>query len=360
MLNEIKELEYYTTDPNLPPPIYRMKRDSLVGKQKLGGIRRAMTIIARAYMFKSGNENKPDFVTALDAIERWCCYPSPDENEKKRKAQNNPLSENNYFAVRKKIYNGQSRLSPEDRDKLNGWLYKYIECMESEYADRSDSKKKAAKRQGKKKSDFFIARERLNSGARGSFRYFDLDQDRNDFYAVHYEEILADACQAGPLKEYYLLARKDWKKDLRTKNRKGEMKSITKPTEDQLLKVVATYLLAKRDYTLYVEEPSAVYVKKTDVANWLDGESGLNKMDTIMQTAFLVEKDGTTKKLFGKTPIGMNNFKDSIEKSFLDLFTIVEKETYENNRKEYGEHLCYKDEVGKSKLSPYTADGKPA
>ena len=84
MLNEILEFEQYTKRP-ITEGKGRLKYVTLL-KEKLGGIERAMTVIARHYIFdgKSGNKfNAEEEEKVREILKAWCGFNTAVEVDEK-------------------------------------------------------------------------------------------------------------------------------------------------------------------------------------------------------------------------------------------------------------------------------------
>ena len=295
MLNEIGEYEQYTYSLT-PQEIERHKDTRLkylpLIKRDLSGLERAMTIVARHFMFdvlhcdSDSRLSDADFEELREILRAWCGFNS--EN-----APRSPL--------------------PED---FKGWLVKYIQrtfltekvqtCREKLSCCGSDNLTNALSEQFEKilnQEDVKALKESLNEldylksshnaelkeigdepgqiievlktiiklseknkyfsksvfGAVGS-------QEKGNFRCITYDKIIANAFLAGKLRRYYLTCDEDLFGTKKIVKNIKNNKALSVPDMNMVLKITAEYLL-KRRYT----SQNYTEVNGLGIMNWLKG-----------------------------------------------------------------------------------------
>lgn len=218
MLDERKEYEIYNsllTDENEEAYSFLNYRTL---SQKLGGLSRLLLIIARGNMF---DEDKPDFEKAREKTKEWLIYLYKSKTLK------------DLCMNRKRL----KKLSDED--------------MEKEYT--------------RMRNEISSKQRRCSKGI-----FSDSAFDSNDYYQISYDRILANALEKGPLKTYYMVA----KKDLFIENdvvgyypKNNKSKPISPGEKDYLLKLTATFLQE------VLPGNSSVLITDTDVITWASSQS---------------------------------------------------------------------------------------
>ena len=192
MLNEIEEFKAYTEQP-----VYAAtgKRDaSYMGRftfrtfTEFEGLGRILTIIARGYLFKEGNNPYERIEYARNALCAWCSM--PEETKKALEGRPNP----------KVNFSDLASVFPElvDEDGC-GWLYRHVQGViqfvkenpsvtSKSAADNCEILKVGFTREWKKKvRQMQVSAFALNT--KGA-------------WILRFDDILADALELGPLQDY--------------------------------------------------------------------------------------------------------------------------------------------------------------
>ena len=237
MLNEIRELEQYTADPDS-----KRLKIRYIGQKNLTGIARAMTIIAR-----------------------WCIFDEFKELETAQKISNTKYILSLWLGNLPEEKVKDSYLS-EKYGYLENWMGKYLESL---FEKKDNPKLREALDSLKIKRDKSIYRE-YNTGK------------KNDRNAVLYEHIIAQAMQLGKLKNRYLVCRNFTgnKSELAAHLTKYaslkplDLKKITdRRSFDNILKITAYYLLAEGK-----RSDGYKRIVVTDFINWLVTDVRMEKM----------------------------------------------------------------------------------
>ena len=284
MLNEIREYEQYTAHLNTlrEPAARRLKYVTLI-KNHLGGLERAMTIIARRFIFKD-KETAEHFNEAavIEILKAWCGF------------------------------RNESDMS--ETEHLNAWLPNYIRQVLLEEAQQEQDLNRV------RLINSWI--EKLNNKNKefSKSMYPDSFISENSYKAITYERIIANAFHEGKLEMYYLLCETD---PLATgcirKNTTTNVK-MKDSDYDLLLKATAYHLLQKKD-----NEQEYAFFNQSDLANWL-----LVKADP---KKFELEKyilTATSEPLFSKTTIGHNATKIKIHPKWMEKFRLVKADDIDN------------------------------
>ena len=183
MLNEKEEFLAYTSKPNYRKAdkhtyLGRFNFDMLT---KFIGLTRVLTIIARGYMFESGEANIDRARRALCA---WCSVPEPKKDQPKKAGQ----SQTDFGYLHEQF--------PELVDSSgNGWFYTFVQNTIKFIKDNPDKASKYDQKKPDKLKGFAAAwRKKVmqyqvplySSKTQGSF-------------LIHFDDILADALEQGEL-----------------------------------------------------------------------------------------------------------------------------------------------------------------
>lgn len=252
MLNEIGEYEQYTLSPEEIAACRnrRLKQYTLI-KQKFGGLERAMTIIARHFIFDTPvgfNEKE-----VREILKAWCGF--------------------NHEA---------KTILPEH---FYGWLNNYIRILLSEKvqsnAPTAEIKNllKALDELPGKEKDF-------------SKNLFDgLDAKGDIFFrAITYDKVIANAFLAGKLCRYYLVCDEELfnTKKIFKLGKRGQ--KLSAKDKDMVLKMTAEYLL-QRQYT----SQEFIMTNNANMINWLSGSEKSERL-AIKRGNYLLSE--TEEKIF--------------------------------------------------------------
>lgn len=183
MLNEIEEFHAYTgsIDYNRADKQTYLGRFNFDMLTKFIGLTRVLTIVARGYMFESGEANIDRARRALCA---WCSVPNKKTDQPKKEGQ----SETDFRHLHKRF--------PELVDsKGNGWFYTFVQNTVKFIKENLDKVSKYDQKKPKQLKSFASAwRKKVmqyqvplySSKTQGSF-------------LIHFDDILADALEQGEL-----------------------------------------------------------------------------------------------------------------------------------------------------------------
>lgn len=217
MLNEIIEAEGYLFDPEGGDCEYQSLNTKLFCSKKgeLNGLDRAMTTVARYFLFEDGAEGEQAIARAGAALRMWCGL-MPEGLT----ALEDPLEgERIYLAVK--------------YPWIDRWLPIILE-------------KEAAMEKGPSSEIVQRTLQKLY-GRRDTFTYGTLTRAKavNDFKLLSYEKVIANALIAwGPLRKYYLACDDpDWFSQIH-KVRGGDRNARPMDKdEDKVIKLLAAYML---------------------------------------------------------------------------------------------------------------------
>ena len=379
MLNEILEFEQYTTRP-LTEGKGRLKYVTLL-KEKLAGIERAMTIIARHYIFdgQSGNgfdEEKEEKVREI--LKAWCGFNTTAEVDEKNWLKNYIKAVFLEAAVRRceeTIEN--STIEDSERRKMLGLLnidellsdiplfknYEETEKAEaSGITNTSNNKNKKisirnveelkrllknyAALQKNTTNDINMIHFAIQALYFLSFKnrafshklyYPETTKTDNDLKAITYERIIANALELRELKNYCLVCEKDLfeeglvsKKTPKKQNTtpilpegSGKDKDSHKHARDLILKITASYLLQKK-YT----DQEHVYFNQADIKNWLVLEKV--EIGSKALSVFRFGKEKNPAPIFTVTTISNNVTKIKAHPEWIKNFWLVEEDNIKN------------------------------
>ena len=187
MLNEKEEFLAYTSKPNYRKAdkhtyLGRFNFDMLT---KFIGLTRVLTIIARGYMFESGEAN---IDRARQALCAWCSVPEPKKDQPKKAGQ----SQTDFGYLHEQF--------PELVDSSgNGWFYSFVQNTMKFIKDNPEQVPKPDLKKPEQLKGFAAAwRKKVmqyqvplySSKTQGSF-------------LIHFDDILADALEQGELQNKY-------------------------------------------------------------------------------------------------------------------------------------------------------------
>lgn len=262
MLNEQKEYREYLTLPEDASVKCRLN-PTLFVKKTCGGIRRPLTILARHCLFDvfdyTNAENKKEIrEKTLHLLSRWCFDEACD------------------FRVSAKI--------------PKGWLRKYCELYNAYPFAAPKKPKKKVDTEPEKQEDrepepslpqdtaleniaeapavdlwkLFCQNRKgawENDNLYSTFLYHSPSAN-----AFNFRMILADAIQAGPLKEYVLICKKEYASELLYKTAKTSYHQPEPEVCDRILKQIAAYLLELKSQN---RTGGYADINLTDLANWM-------------------------------------------------------------------------------------------
>lgn len=252
MLNEIAEYKQYTN------PKYCNRLNSLKKGKDLNGLNRAMTIVARYWLFK--DPTHIDIDKARTALEIWCGLSDNDNNE--------------FCCI---------------KDCLKTIMGK------DKWEDEFNNKRRTSIR-GK------LFSEELNDSA------------YNDFRKITYDRIIADANAQGPLKKYYLVCKKSfYEGNLKYSTDKEDniLRNKQNSNISSKLKITAYYLLNKDIFTQTDLENWGVSDRKTLITYSYNKEKLYKKEEVTKNVSRLLVPE-----------CWLENFKIIEENEFEDWYKI--------------------------------------
>ena len=187
MLNEIEEFKAYTTFPAYVAKnkydsgyLGRFTFDTLV---KCEGLNRVLTILARGYLWRDG---EPDTDRAYDALRAWCSIPDRKNAAPKRDGQ----SETDYRALHEAF--------PELVDESGaGWFYRHVHQVAAFVRKHPDKVLKSAV------TSCDLLKKDFDAEWRDKLRQMQVpifSAGTKGNWLLHFDDIVADAVEEGPLR----------------------------------------------------------------------------------------------------------------------------------------------------------------
>ena len=331
VLNEIIEYKQYSFDCIHDREQGRLKHKALISNS-FSGIGRAITTIARYYMFQDNDKesslSQESEQRALVAIKLWCGaksigYKTPveevrdwlphyirfvllnrqierfqkdtktidgllDEERQLIDQITDDVPEEKLYEVAEQLRDIYSRLDDEKRIAMHkNWVFPIVNCIDRLYG-------------------LISLRKRFGYHM---FQFEFKKSDSNDIKAINYEKALADAFQKGSLKRYYLCC-----------DDSSIIKNCSQDKLDVILKTIASCLLNRNNA---LAEQKWVLINKTDIVNWL---KKINKADDYKPDA----------SIFQMQKIGGNMVKISVDDSWIKHFYVVEESMFRKEDWEKG------------------------
>ena len=226
MLNEIEEFRAYTLQP-----IYAAagKRDtSYMGRftfrtfTEFEGLGRILTIIARGYLFKAGNNPYERNDYARNALCAWCSI--PEETKKAPEGRPNPMVN----------FSDLASVFPElvDQDGC-GWLYRHVQGVIQFVKENPAVTSKSAA------DNCTILKEGFTREWKKKVRQMQVPAfalNTKGAWILRFDDILADALELGPLQNYDI--------SLPPETLALLAKNTPKGVPDTLLPMLAKYYIA--------------------------------------------------------------------------------------------------------------------
>lgn len=357
MLNEIKEFEQYTFQLNsvFDKKDCRLKYATLF--PFFSGLERALTIIARWYIFKDGKERN-DFneENTKEILKAWCGF-----NPEVSLPEITLLKDWLPWYIKNAFLKDKLQVSKDTMGAIIGKNEenKILSLLKGMVFDASDTElfeklKEIDKIEKKLVDDSLI---KNNDGLKGvkkiiqgletlKNKKFDVNMfslsyqylaDLNNYKKITYDRIIANALNIGRLEQYYLVCKIDpFKEKLISKvTGKRTTKTLNDTDKDILLKITASYLLRRKRTTQHFLEFNIV-----DLENWLplldpkldNKKLGKYKFGESLETLFLFDIVGPSidkgnnenqKKVGNVTKI-------SIHPEWIRLFKVVAAQNLDN------------------------------
>lgn len=289
MLDEILEYRQYSldidslkVDENLKNPEGRLKRRTLITND-FSGLNRALTVIARHFLFEVYVNDSDRIEKTKDALKSWMGHKKPPEDadeevhalyrwlpeyaEKvllafslrtlKKEVQKSSLSQTDKFSLEDLSDGIFYAETPEEKVQLANRLLESLE-------DLSFTPKNSVH-----KAVFNSACFLKQLSGRRSFNrsgYADMGE-ANDFNAISYDKVIGNALRAGVLKKYYLACDRDCLSMTEKRDPFAKMKTNDR---DVVLKMTACCMLQlSKKGKRCVEQTRAVHINQSDFINWL-------------------------------------------------------------------------------------------
>ena len=291
MLNEIKEYEQYILSFNRTKKIedFRLKYSRFI-KRDFSGIERALTSIARGYIF---NHNRPfNEKFTKEVLKAWCgfdfdgttpgidCYKNWVPQYIKRmmylyvedcinilkmhdKDDTIVILDDKLRAIRDKAVISNLDDAIEDIKSFESIVKNYPHLKKEQLNVKLGQ---IAECYGKIKK----LNEKSELWTNGMFSY--VQREASSIKGISFESVIADALYKGKLEQYYLLCDSNpFDENLLMKLKGEKLKPLSKNNlekdkkeRDRILKITAAYLLQKKDM-----QQEYVVFNKTDTSNWL-------------------------------------------------------------------------------------------
>ncbi len=402
MLDEIKEFQQYTSKiSKINLDTCRLKYSTLIKDNDFSGIERALTMIARGYIFNFNKEpvnifNVEQENRIKETLKAWCGLNSNvDKSDincwlanymrsvlllqtlKKSKGE---LNKSTLFnALQKRITTEQDKklkektgkqkkkslpdseiekLKQVKEDDLEAFCNNYLKLLK----DIENSIKKETKILKNKKSIFekqkdadsiLVYFKNLNydfiqichiidalQALKRKTSTFDnvLFPDKftkaNDYKAITFEKIIANAFNMGPLKKLVLACNANpWNPNEKNKTDSLAVRKFTGNNEgglnlkdsdrDLILKITAYYLLQKRQ-----SDQEYVVFNQTDLANWLRGNAKSGGFELDKYKFKVTEKK--------ETVVNSDNANQNITFTYVPLFSTITIGATEKNKNGIG------------------------
>ena len=291
MLNEIKEYEQYIMNFDETKRIedFRLKYSRFV-KKDFSGVERALTSIARGYIF---NHNRPfNEKFTKEALKAWCGFDF-DETTPDIGCYKNWVPQYIMHMIHLYVEDCINVLAMHDKDgminMLDATLHDLRDCdvisnlgnkiediksFESVVKNYPYLKKKQLHVKLGQIAECYSKISKLNEKSelwtKSMFSY--VQRESGTVKGISFEAVIADALCKGRLERYYLMCDiNPFDADLIMKFNGEKLKSLSKKNlekdkreRDRILKITATYLLQKMD-----KQQEYAFFNKTDTSNWL-------------------------------------------------------------------------------------------
>lgn len=341
MLNEIGEYEHYTFSPEQIAACknHRLKHHTLI-KNDFGGLERAMTIIARHFIFDEFVGSNEDELCEI--LKAWCGF------EHKAKT---PLPENfngwldsyirrvllfeNVKAIRDKISLLENeKLQSDFRPILENILFnKAFDVIKAigeirllKFTHKNELKKITSNKD--ELAQMLNVLERLvelpnknRTFSRSPFGASNANGE-NYFREITYDKVFANALLLGKLRRYYLACDEELFKTKKIFKADKHDKELSKKDKDIILKMTAEYLLQRRDTT-----QEFVVTNNADMTNWLLGSLKSDRLSEKRKVYMLATTEENLFKISKIEGIGVTKIRLAPE--WTKHFHLIEDESDE-------------------------------
>lgn len=335
MLNEFQEFQQYVMPMEfLTEPSTRRLKYATLSKGPLSGLERAMTTIARWFIFKDNDTiNNFDEDSVKEALKAWCGFEhnsniagiellngwfnryirqlflkeALEDCNAKLNSVLGAISTNNILTdILKNISADDTIMALTESKKLLEDAEKEIKQTVTEKIIKNDL--------AKIKHVISILNALENKSRQFNKSVYSSNcMVKNDYKAITYERIIANAFHFGKLEQFYLLCDTyPFELELIRKQTKTKTK-IKDSDQDLILKATALYLLQKQ-----YSDQEYVYFNQADLANWLLKKADPDKFE--LNKYWLIAPD---EPLFDTITINGNITKLKIHPKWTEKFKIV-------------------------------------
>ena len=343
LLNEIGEYEQYTLSPQkISTCEYpRLKYFTLI-KSDFSGLERAMTIVARHFLF-SGSDSAPrtrddDLDELREILKAWCGF--------KNEAHDLPPDFNgwlpNYIRLAilsDKIKICREKISNLESEELQAALSDLLDKISAQENAKGlaeplaefESFKVAHENELKKIKDAptqIVASMKAIIVLAGKNKIFSKNlfgsltgKDKIPFRAITYDRVIANALLAGKLRRYYLVCDEDL---FRAKKILKDGKKLSATDTDMVLKMTAEYLL-KRQHT----SQEFTETNNSNIVNWL---VGTRKPEKFERDSYVLAESEENIFELRKVNLGkINALKVKLHPEWTKHFRLVEDGTFDDD-----------------------------
>jgi len=287
LLNEIGEYEQYILPPEkiAVSENLRLKYYTLI-KKELSGLERAMTIIARHFIFDTPVGFNEDELREI--LKAWCGF--------KHEAKTS-LPE--HFDGLLICYISHFQPLPVAKDFNSAY-----DDVPEEIKSNTDKIKNVLKTLQKLRNKDNLFKN----------NYFDslTSKDDNLFRAITYDKIIANALLMGKLRRYYLVCDEEPFMEKKVLKKDGRKFS----EEDIVLKMTAEYLLSNRNH-----KQEFIVTNNADMINWLLSSTKSEDLSKKRESYILAE---TNEKIFETRKVGKNVIKVKVNPEWVRHFRLIE------------------------------------
>ena len=351
MLNELAEFELYTLpindDTNFEK--HRLKYLTLI-KGKFSGLERTMTIIARKFIFESGVENfNEDKIKNI--LKAWCGFKFDEQFEDAKKVANWLPNYIRYAFLSDRIKKIGVKLnlicSAEIRAQLAEILnqfspndsYENLKAFATrleEFFQKNNVDTKNFEDELKQVRNSVDALNDLSERNKIFSKSVFSGMSKNDFRAITFDRVIANALLAGELKNFGLVCAIEpfeSKKIAKfTPKAPNSPKKLLPADEDQVLKMTAEYLLKKR-----TTNQDFVETNDSNMINWLIG----NKKPGCLEREKYKLRDSKEEIFIVRAIDGIDALKIKVHPDWAKFFSLVEES--ELNTPENRGRIFFKD-----------------
>lgn len=337
MLNEIGEYEHYSMSPQeIAACEYpRLKYFTLI-KREFSGLERAMTIVARHFLFDTSEET-PDLSESKinelrELLKAWCGFKTEARTERPTHFDGWLVSYIRRAFLDERIQLCRNNLpvidSAESRVALSNLLEKISSWQSvgelgevlSDFESFRSAHGKTLKKFGYEPTQIAALLKTLikladkNKNFSKSLFGSLTAKGEIPFRAITYDRIIANALLAGKLRRYYLTCDEEL---FRTKKILKGSKKLSAADSDMVLKMTAEYLLNRRHSSQEFTETN-----DSNIMNWLVGS---RKPENFDRDSYVLAENGEQVFEMSKVNLGgINALKFKLHPQWTKHFALVE------------------------------------